>query len=90
MTDNSEFCEQIGAAIIQLGTHEALSCMARMLAAVAQHQGSDIQFDCLVFRTYTLVSRGRKYDDIGTSELSPCSFPRLPLPAIPKFCNDSR
>ena len=46
MTDNSEFCEQIGAAIIQLGTHEALSCMARMLAAVAQHQGSDIQFDC--------------------------------------------
>lgn len=46
VNDNAEFCEQIGDAMIKLGVQETMSCMARTLAAVAQHQGSDIQFDC--------------------------------------------
>lgn len=44
--DNSAFCEQIGNALVTLGTKEALSCMARMMAAVAHKQGADIEFDC--------------------------------------------
>jgi hypothetical protein len=46
MPDNREFCEQIGAALVNLGTKEAMSCMARMMTAVAQKQGADIEFDC--------------------------------------------
>lgn len=46
MSDNTEFCEQIGKALVDLGTKETLSCMARMMAAVAQNQGADIEFDC--------------------------------------------
>lgn len=46
MADNTEFCEQIGAALVSLGTKETLSCMARMMAVVAQKQGADIEFDC--------------------------------------------
>ncbi|NRB79167.1 MAG: hypothetical protein HRU38_10930 [Saccharospirillaceae bacterium] len=46
MADNSEFCEQMANAIVTLGTEEALSCMARMICAVAQHQGKEIEFKC--------------------------------------------
>ena len=33
-------------AIVNLGTNEALSCMARMMVAIAQNQNLDLQFDC--------------------------------------------
>ena len=56
MSDNTEFCEQIGKALVDLGTKETLSCMARMMAAVAQNQGADIEFDCDV----AIVSVERK------------------------------
>ena len=46
MPDNSDFCEQIGASLIHLGTQETLSCMARMMSAIAQKQNQDIQFEC--------------------------------------------
>ena len=46
VNDNAEFCEQIGEAMIKLGVQETMSCMARMMAAVAQKEGVDIQFDC--------------------------------------------
>jgi hypothetical protein len=46
MPDNKEFCEQIGAALVNLGTNEALSCMARMMIAIAQKNGSDLEFNC--------------------------------------------
>ena len=46
VNDNAEFCEQIGEAMIKLGVHETMSCMARMMAAVAQKEGVNIQFDC--------------------------------------------
>lgn len=46
MADNTEFCEQIGDALVKLGTKETLSCMARMMAAIAQKQGADLEFDC--------------------------------------------
>lgn len=46
VNDNAEFCEQIGDAMIKLGVQETMSCMARMMAAVAQKEGIDIQFDC--------------------------------------------
>ncbi|RPG68450.1 MAG: hypothetical protein CBC02_000165 [Flavobacteriaceae bacterium TMED42] len=46
VNDNAEFCEQIGEAMIKLGVQETMSCMARMMAAVAQKEGGDIQFDC--------------------------------------------
>jgi|GEM_PF-959955 hypothetical protein len=46
VNDNAEFCEQIGEAMIKLGVQETMSCMARLMAAVAQKEGVDIQFDC--------------------------------------------
>tara|TARA_Y100001973_G_C5190058_1_gene330404 strand:- start:1177 stop:1398 length:222 start_codon:yes stop_codon:yes gene_type:complete len=46
VNDNAEFCEQIGEAMIKLGVQETMSCMARMMAAVAQKEGVNIQFDC--------------------------------------------
>ncbi|PAJ75225.1 hypothetical protein CJF42_06135 [Pseudoalteromonas sp. NBT06-2] len=46
MADNTEFCDQIGAALAELGTSEVLSCMARTMAVIAQKQGSDIEFNC--------------------------------------------
>lgn len=46
VNDNTEFCEQIGEAMIKLGVQETMSCMARMMAAVAQKEGVNIQFDC--------------------------------------------
>lgn len=46
MADNREFCEQIGAAIVTLGTQEALSCMARMMCAIAHDQGVELEFEC--------------------------------------------
>jgi hypothetical protein len=44
--DNKVFCEQMADAIVNLGTNEALSCMARMMVAIAQNQNLDLQFDC--------------------------------------------
>jgi hypothetical protein len=44
--NNTEFCDQIAKALIDLGTNETLSCMARMMSAIAQKQGADIEFDC--------------------------------------------
>ncbi|MFM5361617.1 hypothetical protein ACET98_11040 [Aeromonas veronii] len=35
MADNREFAEQIGAAVANLGTNEALGCMARVMCWVA-------------------------------------------------------
>jgi uncharacterized membrane protein YjjP (DUF1212 family) len=46
MADNSDFCAQMGKALLELGTQETISCMARMMAAIAQKQGADIEFDC--------------------------------------------
>jgi len=46
VNDNEVFCEQMANAIVQLGTNEALSCMARMMVAVAQNQALDLEFDC--------------------------------------------
>ncbi|WP_445769359.1 hypothetical protein [Rheinheimera sp.] len=46
MADNKAFCEQIGSALVTLGTKETLSCMARMMAAIAHKQGADLEFDC--------------------------------------------
>ncbi|MEF1335965.1 hypothetical protein REH81_04080 [Vibrio rotiferianus] len=44
--ENREFCEQIGQALVSLGTEEALGCMARMMCAIATHQGFDLEFNC--------------------------------------------
>ncbi|WP_421304661.1 hypothetical protein [Aeromonas veronii] len=46
MADNKEFAEQIAAAIVALGTEEALSCMARVMCWVAADHGQPIQFEC--------------------------------------------
>lgn len=46
MADNKEFAEQITAAMVTLGTEEALSCMARVMCWVAADQGQPIQFEC--------------------------------------------
>lgn len=46
MSNNTEFCEQIGVALVTLGTKETLSCMARMMTAIAQNQGSNLEFEC--------------------------------------------
>lgn len=46
MADNTEFCEQIGNALLTLGTAETLSCMARMMAAIACKADKDLAFDC--------------------------------------------
>ncbi len=46
MADNNEFCEQMANALVNLGTKETLSCMARMMVAIAQKQGADLEFDC--------------------------------------------
>ncbi|QJT37098.1 hypothetical protein E4188_22645 (plasmid) [Aeromonas media] len=46
MADNREFAEQIGAAVTNLGTDEALGCMARVMCWVAADHGHPIQFEC--------------------------------------------
>lgn len=46
MKNSTEFCENMATALIDLGTNETLSCMARMMSAIAQHQGVDLEFDC--------------------------------------------
>lgn len=46
MSDNREFAEQIGAAVVSLGTNEALGCMARVMCWVASDHGQTIQFEC--------------------------------------------
>lgn len=46
MADNREFAEQIGTAIVNLGTNEALGCMARVMCWVAVDHGQPIQFEC--------------------------------------------
>jgi hypothetical protein len=42
---NKEFAEQIGAAVVSLGTSEALNCMARVMCWVADY-GQVIEFEC--------------------------------------------
>lgn len=39
MADNKEFAEQIAAAMVELGTEEALGCMARVMCWVAADHG---------------------------------------------------
>lgn len=39
MADNKEFAEQIAAAMVALGTEEALSCMSRVMCWVAADHG---------------------------------------------------
>lgn len=46
MVSNREFCEQLGNALVTLGTNETLACMARLMAAIAHRQGADLEFDC--------------------------------------------
>ncbi|HCG2921380.1 hypothetical protein ACV1DG_24035 [Aeromonas hydrophila] len=49
MADNREFAKQIGAAVIELGTEEALKGMSRMMCAIAAAQGEgpvQIRFEC--------------------------------------------
>ena len=46
MADNREFAEQIGVAVANLGTNEALGCMARVMCWVATGHGQTIQFEC--------------------------------------------
>lgn len=43
---NRDFCQQMANALVNLGTEETLSCMARFMSAIAQHQGVDLEFDC--------------------------------------------
>lgn len=46
MADNKEFAEQIAAAMVELGTEEAIGCMSRVMCWVAAGQGQPIQFEC--------------------------------------------
>lgn len=57
---NKQFCEQMANAIVQLGTEEALSCMGRMMCAIASQQGVELDFDC----------------DLGTVNIRPKSLPQ--------------
>ncbi|XEV12263.1 hypothetical protein ACBZ90_00060 (plasmid) [Vibrio alginolyticus] len=43
---NRAFCEQMAAATVELGTQEALSCMARYMRVIAHDQGISLQFEC--------------------------------------------
>lgn len=57
---NKLFCDQMGKALVDLGTEEALSCMARMMCAVASNQGVTLEFDC----------------DLGSVNVKPKSLPQ--------------
>ncbi|MFQ1974410.1 hypothetical protein ACK34Z_13195 [Aeromonas veronii] len=46
MADNKEFAGQIAAAMVALGTDEALKCMGRVMCWVAADLGQPIQFEC--------------------------------------------
>lgn len=46
MPDNREFCESMVAALTSLGPEEALSCMARMMCAIASNHGGEMDFTC--------------------------------------------
>lgn len=46
MADNKEFAEHIAAAMVALGTEEALGCMSRVMCWVAADHGQPIQFVC--------------------------------------------
>lgn len=46
MADNKEFTEQIAAAMVTLGTEDALGCMSRVMCWVAADHGQPIQFEC--------------------------------------------
>lgn len=46
MEMNEEFCEQMGRALLNLGTKETISCMARLMSAIAQREGTDLVFEC--------------------------------------------
>lgn len=43
---NRQFSEQIGKALQELGTEEAIACMARALVFIAHSVGNDLEFTC--------------------------------------------
>ncbi|MCT8877511.1 hypothetical protein AAEH72_16040 [Shewanella xiamenensis] len=43
---NRDFCQQMADALVELGTKETLSCMARFMAAIATNQGVALEFNC--------------------------------------------
>lgn len=57
---NKLFCEQMANALVKLGTEETLSCMGRMMCAIASHQGVELDFDC----------------DLGTVNIKPKTLPQ--------------
>jgi len=44
--DTRQFSEQIGKAVQVLGAEDAMGCMARALAYIAQSAGTDLEFTC--------------------------------------------
>jgi hypothetical protein len=44
--DREHFYQQIAEAMLQLGTEEALACMARVMSAIAHQQGNHLKLDC--------------------------------------------
>ncbi len=56
---NRIFCEQMARALVDLGTEETLSCMGRMMCAIASDQGVELEFDC----------------DLGTVSIKPKPIP---------------
>ncbi len=57
---NRDFCQQMANALVNLGTEETLSCMARFMSAIAQHQGMALEFDC----------------DLATVQIKPKQLPK--------------
>lgn len=57
---NHEFCEQMGQALVKLGTNEALSCMGRLMCAIAHQHGAELMFEC----------------DLGTVTVTPAQIPQ--------------
>lgn len=58
---NKRFCEQMGEALVNLGTTETLSCMARMMCAIAHNQSVELEFEC----------------DLGTVVITPKNLPQV-------------
>lgn len=44
--DIRQFSEQLGKAVQTLGAKDAMGCMARALAFIAQSAGTDLEFTC--------------------------------------------
>lgn len=55
-----QFCKQMSDALVNLGTKETLSCMARFMVAIASDQGIAIEFDC----------------DLGKVQVEPVQIPQ--------------